>query len=124
MTTVSRLGPAVLAALDAVIVGADHTDAVVSRADDVDADDAGGGPALFTELKADPRQLGLETLLAEITKLTRVRAIGLPDGLFADVADKRIARWRARAIAEYSSTLRRDHPREVASTLLAVLGRE
>ena len=85
VTTVSRLGPAVLAALDAVIVGADHTDAVVSRADDVDADDAGGGPALFTELKADPRQLGLETLLAEITKLTRVRAIGLPDGLFADV---------------------------------------
>jgi hypothetical protein len=63
----------------------------------------------------------IETLLDEITKLGRVRAIGLPDGLFADVAEKRITRWRAGAVAEYPSTLRRDHPRGVALTLLAVL---
>jgi hypothetical protein len=30
----------------------------------------------FTELKADPGKLGLETLLSEITKLKSVRAIG------------------------------------------------
>ena len=113
-TTVSRLGPAVIAALDTVIAGDDESG-------DPAAEVAGGGPTFFTELKADPGQLGLETLLAEITKLERVRAIGLPDGLFADVADKCIARWRSRAVAEYPSTLRRDHPREVAMTLLAVL---
>lgn len=64
---------------------------------------------------------GLETLLAEVVRLRRVRAIGLPERLFADVAEKRIARWRARAAAEYPSTLRRDHGPEVALTLLAVL---
>ena len=63
----------------------------------------------------------METLLAEIRRLGRVRAIGLPADLFTDTAEKRLARWRARAIAEYPSTLRRDHPREVRLTLLAVL---
>jgi hypothetical protein len=53
-------------------------------------------PSFFTELKADPGKLGLETLLSEITKLKRVRAIGLPADLFDDVAEKRVARWRAR----------------------------
>ncbi len=61
-------------------------------------DPADDEPSFFTELKADPGKLGLETLLAEITKLGRVRAIGLPAGLFADVAEKRIIRWRARAV--------------------------
>ena len=79
------------------------------------------GESLFTELTADPGKLGLETLLAEIAKLKRVRAIGLPADLFGDVAEKRIARWRARAAAEHPSTLRRDHPEGVTLTLLAVL---
>lgn len=85
------------------------------------ADDSGGEPSFFTELKADAGRLGLETLLAQITKLQRVRAIGLPDDLFADAAERRISRWRARAAAEYPSTLRRDHPPAVMLTLLAVL---
>lgn len=89
--------------------------------DEEDSEEGGGEPSLFTELKTDPGKRGLDTLLAEITKLSRVRAIGLPDGLFTDVAEKRITRWRARAVAEYPSTLRRDHPLEVALTLLAVL---
>ncbi len=120
--TVSRLPADVATALWAVL--GDDTD----EAADVDAvdglDDAGpddGQRSFFTELKADPGRLGLETLLAEIVKLRRVRAIGLPEQLFADVAEKRIARWRARAAGEYPSTLRRDHTPEVALTLLAVL---
>ncbi|TCO60753.1 DUF4158 domain-containing protein [Actinocrispum wychmicini] len=109
--TLARLSPEVIAALDA-LVAEDPTD---------DGEDAGGTAGFFTELKADPRQLGLETLLAEIRKLGRARAIGLPTDLFTDIADKRLATWRARAVAEYPSTLRRDHPRLVRLPLLAVL---
>ncbi len=77
--------------------------------------------SLFTDLKADPGKLGLETLLIEIGRLQRVRAVGLPSDLFADVAEARIAVWKARVLAEFPSTLRRDHTPEVAMTLLAVL---
>ncbi|MGC4858779.1 Tn3 family transposase [Micromonospora sp. DT41] len=113
--TTARLPADATAALWAVL-GDDQDD----EPDDADAV-TGGGVSFFNELKADPGKLGLETLLGEITKLRRVRAIGLPAGLFADVAEKRIARWRARAAAEYPSTLRRDHQPEVSLTLLAVL---
>ena len=41
------------------------------------------GGRCSAELKADPGQLGLETLLGEIDKLTAVRALGLPAELFA-----------------------------------------
>jgi len=75
--------------------------------------------SLFTDLKADPGKLGLETLLIEIGRLQRVRAVGLPAGLFAGVSEQRIAVWKARALAEFPSTLRRDHTPEV--TLLAML---
>lgn len=36
------------------------------------------GPGMLAELKADPGRLGLETLLRELDKLERVRAVGLP----------------------------------------------
>jgi hypothetical protein len=110
LSTVARLSPEVMVALEALIAE-----------DPRDEEEPTGAAGFFTELKADPRQLGLETLLAEIRKLGRVRAVGLPADLFTDTADKRLARWRARAVAEYPSTLRRDHPREVRLTLLAVL---
>ncbi|MBB5937286.1 hypothetical protein [Streptomyces zagrosensis] len=38
-----------------------------------------------------------ETTLTEIDKLFTVRATGLPRDLFADVAPKVVACWRARA---------------------------
>lgn len=44
------------------------------------------GRALLAELKADPGQVGLETLLQEIDKLAAVRALGLPPGLFSDAS--------------------------------------
>ena len=86
-----------------------------------DRDDGQDEPSFFTELKADPGKLGLETLLSEVTKLKRVRAMGLPADLFTDVAEKRISRWRARCAAVFPSTLRRDHTPAVMLTLLAVL---
>ncbi|MFJ3933011.1 DUF4158 domain-containing protein [Streptomyces sp. NPDC090029] len=82
-----------------------------SRLDDLiavaaDADRAGGGGTFFTELKADPGTLGLDSLLAEVNKLQRVRGLQLPSELFGDISGKLVAAWRARAAKEYPSDLR------------------
>jgi hypothetical protein len=79
----------------------------------------GGGPGVLAELKEDPGQLGLETLLREVGKLRRVRAVGLPADVFADASDKLTAAWRARAARVYPSDFRAA-PRPVRLTLLAL----
>ncbi|MBA8824775.1 hypothetical protein FHX42_002122 [Saccharopolyspora lacisalsi] len=101
--TVERLPEACVAALEALV-----------------ADEDSSRRGLLAELKADPGQVGLETVLAEIDKLTAVRQLGLPDGLFTDASEKLVAAWRARAMRSYPSDLR-DSPREVRLTLLAAL---
>jgi len=67
-------------------------------------------------------------MLTEIRKLTAIRAVGLPPGLFADVAPNVMSGWRARAAVESPSHLRRRLPNspQSAVTLLAALlaGRE
>ncbi|MEV0052438.1 hypothetical protein AB0H34_18275 [Saccharopolyspora shandongensis] len=75
---------------------------------------------LLADLKADPGQVGLETLLREIDKLTAVHRLGLPDGLFADASEKLVDAWRARAMRSYPSDLRAA-PRPVRLTLLSAL---
>ena len=80
----------------------------------------GGGPGLFAELRADPGPPGLESLLCEIARLERVRAIGLPADLFSEADEKRVALWRARAAAEHPSWLRA-HPRDVRLDAARVL---
>jgi hypothetical protein len=80
----------------------------------------GSGPGLLSELKADPGQVGLKTLLEEIEKLERVRAVGLPADLFADTSDRQLAAWRGRAAKLYPSDLRAA-PQPVRLTLLAAL---
>lgn len=107
---VSRLPLAVVAALEDLVAEGAHCPG---------AGEAGEG-SLFTRLKADPGRLGRAALLDELGKLERVRAVGLPAGLFAGVADTRLDRWQARASSEHPSTLRRDHPGEVRLALLAV----
>ncbi|HZD01089.1 MAG TPA: DUF4158 domain-containing protein [Actinomycetes bacterium] len=93
----------------------------------VDPDDAGAGeeqeaegPALLALVKSDPGNVSLESMLAEIVKLEAVRAVRLPPGLFADVAPKVVAAWRARATVEAPSHLR-THPEPLRLTLLAAL---
>jgi hypothetical protein len=105
---VSRLSPAAIGRLEELI-----TDA---REEGMD------WPArsFLAELKADPGQLGLETLLREIAKLERIRAIGLPAELIADVSEKLVAAWRARAAKQYPSDLRAS-PMPMRLTLLASL---
>ncbi|MCW4354111.1 Tn3 family transposase [Hoyosella sp. YIM 151337] len=75
---------------------------------------------LLVELKADPGQVSLESLLKEIGKLTAISGLGLPPGLFADASDKLVQAWRARATRSYPSDLRA-MTRPVRLTLLAAL---
>jgi TnpA family transposase len=75
---------------------------------------------VFTQLKEDPGRVSLETLLREIEKLDQLRAVGLTAGLFADVSEKLLESWRARAALEYPVWMRR-HPAPVRLTLLAAL---
>jgi TnpA family transposase len=102
----ARLSPRVVAALDALLAPAPP---------------AGGeaaARAALVELKADPGPAGLQSLLAEIAKLTRLRRLGLPPDLFADVAPKARQAYRQRVQVEEPHELRR-HPAPVRATLLA-----
>jgi len=137
---VARLSPDAVARLEELITehtlgtADDGTDAPTDAApgddsagtDTAEGDPAGAGPVagggrgFFAELKADPGRLGLETLLEEITKLSRVRAIGLPADLFGGYSERLVAALRARAAASYPSDLQAN-PRPVRLTLLAAL---
>ncbi len=107
-TTASRLGSEAASRLEQLV------------ADDGEGDEGGGGRGVLGELKADPGQISLDSLLAEVDKLERIRSLGLPAGLFAGAADPVLDAWRARAAQEYPSDLR-ERPRPVRLTLLAAL---
>ncbi|MEZ7124756.1 Tn3 family transposase [Nonomuraea sp. AD125B] len=84
--------------------------------DDTDSD-------LLALIKSAPGNVSLESMMAEIRKLEAARSIELPPGLFADVAPKVLAAWRARAAVEAPSHMR-THPRELTVLLLAALVQE
>jgi hypothetical protein len=71
---VHRLGPRLCAALQTLL-------------------ESEGLPA---EVKADPGPLGLDTLMSEIGKLSAVRALTLPQDVFADISDRLVAALRSR----------------------------
>jgi hypothetical protein len=74
----------------------------------------------LAEVKADPGPLGLDTLMSEIAKLTTVRALRLPEDLFADVSDRLVVAWRSRAARMFPSDFAAcDEP--IRYTLLAAL---
>jgi TnpA family transposase len=74
----------------------------------------------LADLKADPGQVSLDTLLREIDKLEAVKALRLPPGLFADCSERLVEAWRARATRSYPSDLAAAG-RPVRLTLLAAL---
>ena len=76
--------------------------------------------AFLQELKEDPGAFQLDTLLAEIVKLERVKAIGLPVALFEGASEKVVAGWRARAMKMYPSDFE-SAPLPIRITLLAAL---
>ncbi|GAA1584588.1 hypothetical protein GCM10009678_78990 [Actinomadura kijaniata] len=81
---------------------------------------ATGEDGFLLELKSDPGRLGLETLLEEIVKLRRAKAIGLATDLFGGYSDRLVASWRARAMASHSSDLAANQP-PVRLALVATL---
>jgi hypothetical protein len=94
---------------------------LAAAADDDEAD--GAEPTALALIKSVPGNVSLESMLTEIAKLDAVRAVELPDGLFAGVAPRVVTAWRARAAVEAPSHLR-DHPRPLMLTLLAALVHE
>ena len=105
-----------------------HDDAALQRvADRLDAgmrdrlgallaDD--GGSTAYARLAADPGRVGLESLLAEIAKLERLRALSLPSDLLRGLHPDQAKRFRRRAAVESAWELRR-HPERIRLPLLA-----
>lgn len=71
----------------------------------------------FHELKLDPGPLTLGSVLTESGKLIRIRQLGMPLSLFADVPPKVLQHYRQRAATEPPRELCR-HPDAVRATLL------
>ncbi len=76
--------------------------------------------SVLADLKSDPGPLGLDTLLAEIGKLSTGRALGLDETVFSGTSDRIVAAWRARAARMYPSDFE-DCGVPVRYTLLAAL---
>ncbi|WP_326640051.1 Tn3 family transposase [Streptosporangium sp. NBC_01755] len=81
---------------------------------------ATGEDGFLLELKSDPGRLGLETLLEEIVKLRRAKALGLAVDLFGGYSDRLVASWRARAMASHPSDFATNQP-PIRLTLVAAL---
>ncbi len=86
-------------------------------------DEAEDPESVLALIKSMPGNVSLESMPTEIRKLRAARGIGLPVRLFADVAPKVLASWRARAAVESPSHLRR-RSADSAVTLLAALVHE
>ena len=104
----------------APVAGQDAPEGDASQGDGQAQVASGGRRAFLQELKEDPGPLQLETLLAEIVKLERVKAIGLPAALFEGVSEKVVGGWRARAMKMYPSDFEAAAP-PVRLPLLAAL---
>lgn len=108
----SRIGPDATARVIALVDAADD--------DNDDNDDEPGEDeqdSVLALVKSVPGNVSLNSMLTEIRKLTAIRAVGLPPGLFADVAPKVVSAWRARAAVESPSHLRRRLPTSPQSTV-------
>jgi hypothetical protein len=104
---------------------------IAQAADPGDEEDADTGEAgtlfgaaevtrvdVFAAIRDEPGNVSVKTIGQEAFKLGAIRAVGLPDDLFADVAPKVLAGWRTRVAAEAPSHLR-SYPHEIMVTLLA-----
>ncbi len=72
----------------------------------------------FSDLRSDPGRIGLESVLREVLKLRTILRLQLPEGLFNNMPQKILKRYKQRAISEDIRELCR-HPDYVRYTLLA-----
>jgi len=74
--------------------------------------------AIFSVLKTDAGKPSLDSIFAELSKLTEINALSLPENLFFDVSQKAVQSYRLRASSESAWDMRR-HPASVRYTLAA-----
>ncbi|WP_171075339.1 DUF4158 domain-containing protein [Nonomuraea basaltis] len=91
-------------------------DADVGEAEPEEADPEGAD--VFAAIREVPGNVSVKTMEREVFKLGAIEAVGLPEGVFDDVAPGVLLAWRARVAAEAPSHLRA-HPDEIKVTLLA-----
>jgi TnpA family transposase len=77
------------------------------------------GRAVLHDLRADAGRASLESLLREVDRLQRLRALHLPADLFADVSPQVLHGYRQRVAVEEPYELRRHSP-HLRTALLAV----
>jgi len=68
---------------------------LLALAGTADGDEGEADPGPLPLIKASAGNVSLASMLTEISRLESVRAVGLPAGLFADVAPKVVAGWPA-----------------------------
>ena len=86
-TIAARCGLAASARIVALI-GGDADPTAEDAGENADPD------SVLALIKSVPGNVSLESMLTEIRKLTAIRAVGLPPGLFADAAPKVMSGWR------------------------------
>lgn len=74
----------------------------------------------FSDLKADPGRVGLESLLSEVAKLQSIRQLALSPKLFESISPKVLEIYKLRVAAELPSQLRA-HPEAIRYTLFAAV---
>ncbi|GGP14420.1 DUF4158 domain-containing protein [Nonomuraea glycinis] len=89
--------------------GADqgHTDGPVTDEGEEELEEADPeGADVFAAIREEPGNVSVKTMEREAFKLGAIEAVGLPEGLFDDVAPGVLLAWRARVAAEAPSHLR------------------
>ncbi|MFF5210517.1 DUF4158 domain-containing protein [Streptosporangium sp. NPDC000396] len=76
------------------------------------------GADVFAAIREDPGNVSVTTMEKEVFKLGAIKAIGLPEDVFDDIAPGVLLSWRARVAVSSPSHLRR-HGHELRVTLLA-----
>nr|WP_207726911.1 Tn3 family transposase [Anaerosolibacter carboniphilus] len=96
----------------------DHLIKDLTAYDENELDGSNEDNISFSELRADPGRIGLESVFREVTKLKTIQQLGLPNDLFNNIPQKVLKKYKQRAVAEDLRELRR-HPEAVRYTLLS-----
>lgn len=72
----------------------------------------------FSDLRADPGRIGLESVFKEVVKLKTIQQLNLPDNLFNNIPQKILRKYKQRAMSEKLPELRR-HPDYVRYSILS-----
>jgi hypothetical protein len=104
-TTLERLSENSIVEMDALLSEPEVPEETASEGSDgCSSGTSGRGKPTLARLRNDPGRASAESARTEIAKLSRLRGIGLPEELFADVSSKVVRSYRRRAASESPST--------------------